>query len=67
MRQRTVSTKRASISREQKIAFLQDRLAFIGELERILKRQSAKFRATKLKACWSTSKGTQQPLSALTE
>jgi hypothetical protein len=41
MKQPTASTKRASISRAQEITFLQHRLAFIRELERMLEQQSA--------------------------
>jgi hypothetical protein len=41
MKQPTASTKRASTSRAQEIAFLQQRLAFVRELERMLKQQSA--------------------------
>ena len=51
MKQRAMSTKRRSSLRAQRITFLQHRLAFICELERRLKEQSAKLGAAKLKAC----------------
>ncbi|HLH57393.1 MAG TPA: hypothetical protein VKY92_27690 [Verrucomicrobiae bacterium] len=53
------STKRAATSRTQEIMFLQNRLALIRKLERMLKQRSTSVRPARPKVSWLASQAAQ--------